>query len=545
MFKEIELKNVRIFGDDVYKFPIPRLTVFCGTNSSGKSTILKTFLLLRQSQDIRDGLGNRNGELRFRGPQVDLGNYSSFVHQKDIKKDISITITIEGLMPSYMFSFLYPSHLENTEEPQETKANSDDIVSFESYTLRCSFTFSACFMDPTRKKHKNQRKEVIESENSDHLFQPGVLKSAKCKMTFDGEEPLSWGVRLAKRASYDQLKYEILVSKDYFKKVCRSDELYLDPSEHDDFLVGETKLKGILPSQITVKINPNKTDEDSPEETSPKIEILSLPPHIENAVQNLQWALNDIHYLGPLRTPPKRYYFRDVDINPSWDPTGEFLPHILQRQHKVYNVKPGCTETTEESLSDALGGWLYYLRTGKKVDSKVENELEVFNYKDVLVEFELKSALGDRAYALADSGFGYSQVLPILVQGLLMRPGDSLFIEQPGLHLNPSLQVRLSQFFVAMACAEKQLVIETHSEHIVNAIRVIAAEDESGEISSNCGIVFIDIKDNKPQTYELSIKDDGTVSAWPYNFFGEATTLTGRLLRAQKRFRKQSQKKDE
>ena len=183
--------------------------------------------------------------------------------------------------------------------------------------------------------------------------------------------------------------------------------------------------------------------------------------------------------------------------------------------------------------------------TGKKLDGEVRNEFEVFSHKGVLVELELKSALGDEAYALADSGFGYSQVLPILVQGLLMDPGDSLFIEQPGLHLNPSLQVRLSQFFVAMSCADKQIIIETHSEHIVNAIRVIAAEDESGVISSNCGIVFIDIKDKKLQMYELSIKVDGTVSDWPYNFFGEATTLTGRLLRAQKRFRKQLHKKEE
>jgi len=511
MFKEIELKNVRIFGDDVYKFPIPKLTVFCGTNSSGKSTILKTFLLLRQSQAIRDGIGNSNGELRFRGPQVDLGNYSSFVHQKDIKKDISIAITIEGYMPANMASFLRRSRLEDIKEQEEKDANSDESTSYESYSLKTSFTFTACLNNPTNKNRKNQAKEVIGSQGSDHLFRLGILKSAKYEMTLDDGYLLLWEVRIAKGASNDQVKYEMLIPKNYFEKVCHSDELFLDPSEHNDFLVGETKLRGILPFQLIVKTKPNQIDEDDPEGKS----VLSLPPHIENAIQNLQWTLNDIHYLGPLRTHPKRYYVRDVDVNPSFDSTGEFLAHILQRQHRVYNVKPERTETTKESLSDALGEWLYYLRTGKKLDGEVRNEFEVFSHKGVLVELELKSALGDEAYALADSGFGYSQVLPILVQGLLMDPGDSLFIEQPGLHLNPSLQVRLSQFFVAMSCADKQIIIETHSEHIVNAIRVIAAEDESGVISSNCGIVFIDIKDKKLQMYELSIKVDGTVSDCP------------------------------
>ena len=89
-----------------------------------------------------------------------------------------------------------------------------------------------------------------------------------------------------------------------------------------------------------------------------------------------------------------------------------------------------------------------------------------------------------------------------------------------------------------MARIGKQIIIETHSEHIVNAIRVFSAEDESGDLSSSCAVFFIDFKEKEPIIHELSIRPDGVVPEWPHNFFGEAASLTGRLLRAQKRFRK-------
>jgi predicted ATPase len=182
---------------------------------------------------------------------------------------------------------------------------------------------------------------------------------------------------------------------------------------------------------------------------------------------------------------------------------------------------------------------LYYLRTGKQPPEDVRNaEIEVSTTSDLVVELKIKSTNGGKCYSLADSGFGYSQVLPILVKGLLAEQGSVLLIEQPELHLNPALQVRLADFFIAMIRAKKQILIESHSEHIVNAIRVLTAEDESGDLAAKCGIFFIDADSDRPIIHELSIQPDGTVPDLPHHFFGEAIYLSGRLLRAQKRFRK-------
>ena len=187
----------------------------------------------------------------------------------------------------------------------------------------------------------------------------------------------------------------------------------------------------------------------------------------------------------------------------------------------------------------ALAQWLCYLRTGEELScAETGGELKVSALKNVLVELEVKSSVGKEVYPLADSGFGYSQVLPILVRGLLTPRDGTLIIEQPELHLNPALQVRLAKFLVNMARAGKQVVVETHSEHLVNSIRVLCAEDETGTLANDSGIFFLDIVEGLPVVRELSIQSDGTVAEWPQNFFGEAASLTGRLLRAQKRLYK-------
>jgi predicted ATPase len=93
--------------------------------------------------------------------------------------------------------------------------------------------------------------------------------------------------------------------------------------------------------------------------------------------------------------------------------------------------------------------------------------------------------------------------------------------------------VRLAEFVVGLGRAGKQVILETHSEHIVNAIRVLAAESSD---PVECGVFFIDTSDGVPRIVSLTVAEDGTVSGWPRGFFGEAALLRGRLLRAQQRF---------
>jgi predicted ATPase len=180
---------------------------------------------------------------------------------------------------------------------------------------------------------------------------------------------------------------------------------------------------------------------------------------------------------------------------------------------------------------------MYYLRTGEcsEVDPEKDlHEIDVTSMKDVLLEFAVKT-FGGEAHGLADSGFGYSQILPIVVRGLIAQVGSTIMVEQPELHLNPAIQVRLAEFLMSLVVAGKRVLIETHSEHIVNSIRVLSAEDPTNQFAGKCKVVYVNTESGKPQLRQLEIQPDGTIPEWPRQFFGEALTLSARLLKAQNR----------
>jgi predicted ATPase len=80
----------------------------------------------------------------------------------------------------------------------------------------------------------------------------------------------------------------------------------------------------------------------------------------------------------------------------------------------------------------------------------------------------------------------------------------------------------LAEFSPRLWQLESASLIETHSEHIVNAIRIQAAEDPTKSLAARCGIFFLDTQKGRPQVRKLEIHSDGTVPEWPRSFFGEA-----------------------
>lgn len=526
MLKTIELENIRLFENNRFKFELAPFTIFCGTNSSGKSTILKTLLMLSQCQENADTFRNLPGRLNLSGPKVDLGSYSTFISRRDMTKDIQIVMTVSNEMPFQRYRDLVRA--KNLKFKRENTSERKSIT----YSLECNFIFA-----PEERIKSLANISSISSakgvkKESQPLPSQGILKLSTYKIKVNNSVISSWKVNLV---NYDKnngvATYKIRIPKtEYLNGSRRSSDKNLERFKKT--VVGEVDLYGLLPANVLIK-------QKGMTKRNPL--RLSLPTHIQSALSDLNIDLTGISYLGPLRTPAERYYITASEGNPYNDISGKFLPYILSELvNEPANVPdvthciPGKRKSISEPLTLALNRWLRYLRSGDfPNEGEIQDEIEASTMKGILVELAIKSMGGDNSYALADSGFGYSQILPIIVRGLVLSPGYTLVIEQPELHLNPSLQVRLAEFFASMVRAGKQVFIETHSEHIVNTIRVLVAEKAFGDISSKCEIFFLDNVDGKPIIHTLSVKPDGTVPEWPYNFFGEAANLTGRLLRAQ------------
>ena len=124
-----------------------------------------------------------------------------------------------------------------------------------------------------------------------------------------------------------------------------------------------------------------------------------------------------------------------------------------------------------------------------------------------------------RSVNLSAVGAGVSQVLPVLLLCLLSDPADVLILEQPELHLHPALQKRLADFLLVFVRAGRQILVETHSDHLVNRLRYQVASDDTDEIRDLVKLICAEQKDGITTYRESEINEYGGLSEdWPDGF---------------------------
>jgi predicted ATPase len=120
-------------------------------------------------------------------------------------------------------------------------------------------------------------------------------------------------------------------------------------------------------------------------------------------------------------------------------------------------------------------------------------------------------------------GYGLSYVFPLLVAGLCASRSQLLMIDSPEAHLHPRGQSRMGQFLAQAASSGPQLVVETHSDHVLNGIRLAL---RNGAISpDDVAIHFFQSRTpdalDVPQVTTISADRQGNLSHWPDGFFDQ------------------------
>jgi predicted ATPase len=230
-------------------------------------------------------------------------------------------------------------------------------------------------------------------------------------------------------------------------------------------------------------------------------------------------------YIGPIREAPKRFYpfndLRIIDIGIN----GENMPLVLAVEKetivpKYYRCiyKKKSIEKYElrdkDKLIDSVNWWLSDFKKLPPIHSINELSGIINQVKVDSLGIELD---------LTDVGFGVSQILPIIVECLRMAEGETIILEQPEIHLHPSLQSKLADFFICMAKSGKNLVVETHSEHFINRLCLRIAQEESNDTRNLINILFVSYdEENKSSIAKpIEINKYGEIENWPVGFFDE------------------------
>lgn len=135
-------------------------------------------------------------------------------------------------------------------------------------------------------------------------------------------------------------------------------------------------------------------------------------------------------------------------------------------------------------------------------------------------------------------GFGLSYALPIVVRILASKPGDLLLIENPEAHLHPKGQRQLGRLLALAAKGGVQILVETHSDHIVNGVRLaVASPNDKVDPDTIRFLHFAYDAAADPQrsVTEVEIDARGRFNAWPDDFFDEWEKGLDALVTAQGR----------
>lgn len=117
-------------------------------------------------------------------------------------------------------------------------------------------------------------------------------------------------------------------------------------------------------------------------------------------------------------------------------------------------------------------------------------------------------------------GFGITQVLPIVVAALSASKGDLLLIENPEVHLHPSGQAQMGQFLGEVARSGVQLIVETHSDHVLSGIRRAV---KGGRLTPDqVALHFFRPRSSQgAQVLSPQIDRSGGIDSWPDGFFDQ------------------------
>jgi len=221
---------------------------------------------------------------------------------------------------------------------------------------------------------------------------------------------------------------------------------------------------------------------------------------ISFAYGDVSSILRNLVYIGPLRDHPKRYYEIAGSEPRSVGTHGEDMANVVRRKY--------------QKIKRQLNAWVARFEFGEHLRVESPSD-DIFS-----LSFETNKPEKLRMN-IADSGFGVSQVLPLIVQALTARPYSLTIAEQPEIHLNPRLQCTLADLFVEMANSDHRVIVETHSEHLLLRLRRLIATKKIKH--SSVAVYFVEKDSGVSKVTRVPLDENGGISTsvWPKGFFEE------------------------
>ena len=207
----------------------------------------------------------------------------------------------------------------------------------------------------------------------------------------------------------------------------------------------------------------------------------------------------NFNYIGSFRQPPVRTYYQTPKAQSKINPDGAgYIDQIIEWE-----------ETNQEKLNELIN-IMQQIELFTEIQS---NKLKGGRF-DLIVKTHSNASFA----SLTDVGFGISQFLPIIVADLQLSDESCLAVSQPEIHLHPKIQATFGNYLAnQIKQTEKQYIIETHSEYLLNRIRLLLV---TGELKpEDVNVLYFENDGIKSTVHNIEFTTKGAVKGAPDGFF--------------------------
>ncbi|WP_350343964.1 AAA family ATPase [Proteinivorax tanatarense] len=507
--EEISINRLRSLVD-IQQIKISPITVLVGKNSSGKSTFLRTFPLFKQS------IARKTSEpiLWFDEYGVDFGDFETAKNNvvKNDTIEFGFTFSIKKNKLIFRRSGFDFDDKDSINVELGVKKNylADLLVCMADQKIKLEFKDKGQISKFTVNDESMITNDLRWDSNPFGLI-PEIADERF--ITYNSQEFFRY-----KNQGF--LPYKSQLVKLFLKKAHSSTKEETIRRAIANIVFGNKRnmYNAMIKSNFPNKLKENLKSLDIETSEFKQINNLLIAQEINHILdicnKLISKSIQSVKYMKPVRANAERYYrIQGLSVD-EIDPSGDNIPMFLNN--------------LTDSEKDKFEKW-----TQERFNLKFS-----ISKKQGHVSMVMKDENTNQSYNLADTGYGYSQILPIIVllwqaqrvknrvrSYSLYRTVDSLIvIEQPELHLHPAFQAKLVDLFARIVQEasshnkEIRFIIETHSETMVNRLGHLIAREFLSKDDVNV-LLFDKVENYKTEIESMEFTENGALKNWPIGFF--------------------------
>lgn len=500
--ESIRIKNLRCLKDtgDIVLKPI---TMLVGTNSSGKSTFLRTFPLFKQGTNV-----NKQGPILWYGAEVDFGSFHEAIRRGEETMEFSFKWGQLSVETYYTLS-LHTVILEDVQctvkivrEGEDAFVKELHIDLFGDLQIDIVFLKTKVNLSVNGRKMAKEKGFNIMQRSSARSILPIISVDIPNESSFFNPIPFSLVQNsIGNIPHFNKIFKKIKKEETFFPKLSTQKEMLSNVCQHYEVEYDESILSDPHWQQY-----------------SDIVTYANLQGITDTIERTLQQEFSSVYYIKPFRASAERYYRQQNLAVRDLDSDGHNMAMFVDNMFKDPTIEEKFCTWTQENFDFIIRP----VRQGGHLSIAI---IDRVSQRNTIKEEDYRN--------MTDKGFGYSQILPIILtlwqifsnspnKNTLKRTTFAVY-EQPELHLHPKMQAELMDAIISTTKAamrknvDVKFIIETHSSVMINRLGLRVALDNEMLSNMTSVLLFDENNENSPNISEFNA--NGRLTNWPIGFF--------------------------